>query len=238
MNPLLDEPLSVALLRTGWAATLSADELEVASRGTFDRIYPAGVVVAPLGEVAEHWIGVICGMVKVDTSLADGKSTTFIGVSTGGWLGEGSLLKRESRPYEVVALKESRIAFMSRPTFEWLYEHSLSFNHFLISQLNARLAQFISMVERSRMHSPTEIIAFGLASLLHPKLSPSPSQTLLISQEELGKLCGLSRQAANKGLHQLMEQGLIDVEYRAILVKDLEGLRSAARVVPGTERSD
>lgn len=234
MNPLLDEPISVALLRTAWAAALSADEFEAACRGTFDRMYPAGVVIAPLGEVAEHWIGVVCGMVKVDTNMADGKSTTFIGVNAGGWLGEGSLLKREPRPYEIVALQESRVAFMVRPTFEWLYNHSLSFNHFLISQLNARLAQFISMVERSRMHSPTEIIALGLTNLMEPGLSPSNPQTLLISQEELGKLCGLSRQATNKGLHQLMEQGLIEVEYRAILIKDLNGLRNTTRVALGS----
>ena len=37
---------------------------------------------------------------------ADGKPTSFIGVGTGGWFGEGSLLKDEPRRYDIVALRE------------------------------------------------------------------------------------------------------------------------------------
>ena len=37
---------------------------------------------------------------------ADGKSMSFIGVGTGGWFGEGSLLKDEPRRYDIVALRD------------------------------------------------------------------------------------------------------------------------------------
>jgi len=74
--------------------------------------YTTGSVVFQEGKPAEHWLGVLDGMVKVDTVSADGRSTTFIGVSSGGWLGEGSMLKRELRPYEVVTLRDSWIALM------------------------------------------------------------------------------------------------------------------------------
>jgi CRP-like cAMP-binding protein len=65
----------------------------------------SGPVVCREGEPAQHWIGVLEGMVKVDTVSAKGRGTTFIGVSFGGWLGEGSLLKRELHHYEVLALR-------------------------------------------------------------------------------------------------------------------------------------
>jgi CRP/FNR family transcriptional regulator, cyclic AMP receptor protein len=223
-----EEPLSAALRRTGWAAALGEREFAIAYQGVIERRYPAGGLVAAKGELSEHWFGVITGMVKVDSNLPDGKSTTFIGVSAGGWLGEGSLLKREPRPYEVIALQDTRMAFMAGGTFRWLYEHSLAFNHFLVTQLNARLGQFISIVERSRMHSTPELIAYGLATLIDPRPQPHAQDRICISQEELGKLCGVSRQVAARELHKLVEEGVISVEYGAIQVRDMQGLRSAA----------
>src|SRR4051794_7235386 len=211
-----EEPLSDALRRSGWAAALSEREFEIANQGVIDRRYPAGALIAAKGELSEHWFGVITGMVKVDTNLADGKSTTFIGVSAGGWLGEGSLLKREPRPYEVVALQDTRMAFMAGGTLRWLYDHRPAFNHFLITQLNARLGQFISIVERSRMHSTPELIAYGLATLMEPRQPAHAQGRVCISQEELGKLCGVSRQVAARELHKLVEDGVITVEYGAI----------------------
>jgi CRP/FNR family transcriptional regulator, cyclic AMP receptor protein len=92
--------------------------------------YPAGSVVCLEGEPAQHWIGVLDGLVKVDTNSADGRGTTFIGDSSGGWLGEGSLLKRELRAYEVITLRDSWIARMPLEIFDWLFETSLPFNHF------------------------------------------------------------------------------------------------------------
>ena len=215
-------------LQSRWARALPRDELQAVAGDVWERSFPAGATVATKGQAADHWMGVLEGMVKVDTNRADGRSTTFIGVSSGGWLGEGAVLKGERRPYDVVALQDSRIAFLPRASFLWLYEHSLAFNHFLITQLNARLAQFIVSVERSRIHTTAEQIAFGLASLLDPVLNPEAGCRVRISHEELGKLCGVSRQVAAKGLHTLAQQGLIRLEYGVIEVRDSTALRSAA----------
>lgn len=38
---------------------------------------------------------------------------TFAGVPAGGWFGEGSLIKAEARKYDVVALRESRVALFN-----------------------------------------------------------------------------------------------------------------------------
>lgn len=222
--------LSSALRDASWAHGLPEAALAAVEQSVHERRFAAGSVVIRKGEPSDHWIGVVSGMVKVDTMEEDGRSTTFIGVSRGGWLGEGSVLKSELRPYEVVALQESRIAFMPRRTFMWLYETSLSFNHFLISQLNARLGQFISVVERARMGDTSAQVAFGLASLFDPLLNPSAGRKVRISQEELGKLCGLSRQVVSSGLHRLQQVGLIAVEYGQIRVIDISGLNKVAGI--------
>lgn len=225
-------PLSIdecTLLReAAWARQLTPEQLLRVERETRKHDFPAGAVVCRKGARAEHWVGVIEGMVKVDTVSIDGRSTTFIGVSSGGWLGEGSLLKRERRPYEVVALRASRIALMPLETFEWLYETSLPFNHFLIRQLNARLGQFVALVEASRTQTTVKQVAMSLAELFNPELSPQASDVLRISQEEIARLCGLSRAITNRALHQLQDAGLVRVNYGSIQVPDVRELRACA----------
>jgi CRP-like cAMP-binding protein len=146
-------------------------------------------------------------------------------VSAGGWLGEGSLLKTEPRRYDVVALRDSRIARMPRSTFEWLLDTSIGFNRFLLRQINERLGQFIALVEHARLLDPDARVARCIAELFNPILYPGIGPRLAISQEEIGYLTGVSRQRANQALRKLEEEGLLAVEYGGIRVLDLERLR-------------
>ena len=99
------------------------------------------------GEPVDYWMGIINGLGKMASHWTTGKTTSLTGISSGGWFGEGSLLKKEPRRYDVMAIRETRVAFMSRSTFYWLMDHSIPFNRYLIAQINERLGQFIGMLE-------------------------------------------------------------------------------------------
>lgn len=193
------------------------------------RSYGGGTVIQRKGEPSDSWLGVIDGLIKVSAEGAGGKSMTFMGVPAGGWFGEGSLLKRELRKYDVVALRDSMVCWVPRATFEWLLESSIPFNRYLLMQLNERLGQFIGLVEHERLLSPDARVARCLADLLNPTLYPQAGlqdiKRINISQEEVGYLSGVSRQRANQALKVLEETQLVKVEYGAITVLSLEGLR-------------
>ena len=190
------------------------------------RTLPVGVPACRKGEPVEHWIGVIDGLVKMTSVTPEGKTTTFLGVTSGGWFGEGSLLKDRTRKYDVVTLRESIVAYMPRATFEWLLDTSIEFNRFLLMQLNERLGQFIAMVEYERLLETDARVARSLASLFNPVLYPEQATEVQLSQEEVGYLTGISRQRANQALQVLEKAGLLKVEYGRIRILDLEGLRS------------
>lgn len=215
-----------AMMRTlGWAKDLSEDELERALSGIVVRNVAAGAFVCMKGEPVEHWMGVVDGLVKMACNWSTGKTTTFTGVPTGGWFGEGSLLKNEPRKYDVIALRDSKVAFMNRATFQWLLDHSIPFNRFLVVQLNERLGQFIGMMEHERMLDIDARIARCLAALFNPVLYPGISRELQLSQEEIGFLAGVSRQRVNQALRKLEGAGLLRIDYGCITVIDLDGLR-------------
>ncbi len=190
------------------------------------RVCPPGTLVCRKGEQVDAWIGVIDGLVKMANFSADGKPRSFVGVGTGGWFGEGSLLKDEPRRYDIVTLRQSTIAYQPRSTFLWLLDTSMVFNRFVITQLNERLGQFIGMVEHDRLLGPDARLARCLAAMFNPHLYPGIGPTLQISQEEIAQLAGLSRQRANQGLQPLEQAGLLRIEYGRITITELSGLRN------------
>jgi CRP/FNR family cyclic AMP-dependent transcriptional regulator len=223
------DPSRELVLDAHWARALSPELRRQVLAESSVRLVSAGSFVCRKGDPAEHWIGIISGLVKVSSVSPEGKATTFIGVPSGGWFGEGTLLKNEAWPYDAVALRSSVVANVPRRTFFTLLERSVGFNRFLLVQLNERLGQFVAMVEHDRFLGPDARLAAELAALFNPVLYPGTQLTLLISQEELGQLVGLSRARVNRALHRLESNGLLDVDYGGITVKDVEKLRRYAR---------
>ena len=215
-----------ALLREAlWARQLSGDELARVRADVFERSFAAGGYVCRKGERPEHWHGVVDGLLKMCTVSPAGKAATFTGLPSGAWFGEGTLLKDEPRKYDLIALRDSRIAHLPRATFQWLLARSIPFNRFLLDQLNERLGQFIAMCEIDRLLEPDARVARCLATMFHPLLYPGHGRTLKISQEEIGNLAGVSRQRVNQALQQLERERLVTIEYGGIRVDDLDRLR-------------
>jgi CRP-like cAMP-binding protein len=221
-----EEPALRNLLRhTLWAKDLTPEQMARVEADTVAQCVPKGGYICRKGEAADAWIGVIDGLAKINNLSREGKSVTFTGIASGSWFGEGSLLKQEARKYDVVALRDSRIARMPAKTFTWLLETSLPFTRFLLMQLNERLGQFIGMVEFDRLLDVDARVARCLASLFNSHLYPGTDMLLQISQEEVGYLSGASRQRANQALQVLEKEGLLKVDYGGIQILDVEGLR-------------
>lgn len=208
-----------------WSRDLTEREIEVARAGIVERSFKANEFICMHGDQFEYWIGVVTGLVRVGNVSRDGKAFSFTGVTAGAWFGEGTVLKNEARRYDVVALRDTRLALMDRATFFRLLENSVGFNRFLIGLLNERLGQFMGLLEHGRTLDAKARLARSIASLFNPILYPDHTRHLDITQEELGAISGISRQNANQCLKTLEQEGLLRVEYGGVTVVDLERLR-------------
>jgi CRP/FNR family transcriptional regulator, cyclic AMP receptor protein len=209
-----------------WSRDLGEREIDVARGGIVEKSYHTNEAIFVRGDHFDYWTGVVSGLVRMGIVSRGGKATTFTGLTAGAWFGEGTILKNEPRRYDVVALRDSRLALMDRTTFFWLYENSAAFNRFLVTQLNERLGQFIAFVEYGRTLDATARLARSIASLFNPILYPEVNRHLEITQEEIGAMSGISRQNANQCLKRLEKQGLLRLEYGGVTIVDLDGLRS------------
>ncbi len=193
----------------------------------------AGDYVCRIGRPVTYWFGVVQGLLKMSSDNAQGMTMTFTGVPPGGWFGEGTALKREPYRYNIQALRKSVVAGLPIDTFDWLLDHSIGFNRFVMNQLNERLGQFIAAREIDRMNNPDLRVARSLAALFNPVLYPGVGEVLRITQQELAYLVGLSRQRVNEALAALHAQEIIRIEYGGLRVLDLEGLRSCMFTAKG-----
>ena len=209
-----------------WARSLAPDLVDRVLAATVERQVAAGHYVCRKGEPVSHWIGIVEGLVKMASLSRSGKLTTFTGLPAGAWFGEGSLLKSEPRRYDVIALRDSRVALMPRAMFDELLDSSIAFNRFLLLQLNERLGQFIGQVEHDRLLDVDARVARCLAAMYNPYLYPGTGADLALSQEEIGYLSGVSRQRVNQALKTLAGAGLLRIEYGRVVVLDLPGLRN------------
>ncbi len=219
-------PLSAFLAASHWTGSLSEAELAQVEKEIVAKRVAAGGFICRKGEPVEHWIGVIEGLAKMSLFSAEGKLTTLTGLPPGAWFGEGSLLKNEARRYDILALRDCRVAYMPRATFFRLLDSSVGFNRVLLKQLNERLGQFIGIVENERLQSPDVRVARAMGALYNQVLYPGFEKQLQISQEEIGLLAGVSRQRVNQALQVLEKAGLLRVDYGGITVLNWAGLQS------------
>ena len=134
----------------------------------------------------------------------------------GAWFGEGSLLKNEPRKYDVVALRESRVALMPRATFI-----RAARRQHRVQPLPARATERAPRpVHRpGRIRSPAQ--RRGARRALprgDVQSAPLPGHRpqLPISQEEIGYLVRPVAPARQPGAEALEQAGLLRIDYGGI----------------------
>ena len=180
-----------------------------------------GAVMMPAGSAVQGWHAVLSGLVMLQSPAGKGRSSAFIGVPDGEWFGEGSAMKPEPRRYHVVALRETRLLCLPLPLFAGLRDTSLAFNQFLANHLNMRLGQAMAIIEAGRMRSPEHRVALYLSPLFWRS-----TRRILLTQEELGHLAGLSRQTVNRVLRSLEGLHIVTLDFGRVAVVDDDALRA------------
>lgn len=221
-------PTADELVGIPWLAVLQPTERAQAAAALEVSHAAPGEFICRFGRPATYWFGVVEGLLKMSGDNAQGVAMTFTGLPPGGWFGEGTVLKHEAYRYNVQALRSSLVAGLPVATFDWLLDHSIGFNRFVMMQLNERLGQFIAAREIDRMGSPDLRVARSLAALFNPALYPGVGNVLRITQQELAYLVGLSRQRVNEALQTLEVQGGIARVYGGLRVLNIAALRGAA----------
>ncbi|MEO8021247.1 Crp/Fnr family transcriptional regulator [Polaromonas sp.] len=207
-----------------WFAALPADTQTRLLERSLILAGHKGEVMLAEGSPVKGWYAVLSGLVKLQSTSPAGKVSAFLGVPDGEWFGEGSVLKTEPRRYDVIALRDTLLLCLPRAQFDELLAHCLPFNHFLVAHLNRRLGQAMTIIEAERLRSPEQRVALYLSRVFW-----QGRRRLVLSQEELGHLAGLSRQTVNRALKSMEQRGLVSLEFGRVAMLDEQGLAAYAK---------
>jgi CRP/FNR family transcriptional regulator, cyclic AMP receptor protein len=202
-----------------WFAQLAAAQQERVAAGVSTLRGGKGEVLLHAGEEVKGWYAVLSGLVKLQSQSAEGRRHSFLGIPGGEWFGEGSVMKKETRRYEVIALRDTELLCLPRASFEELRAGNLAFCQALNEQFNMRLGQAMAIIETMRLRTPAQRVAMYLG----PQLWHGPRKVGL-SQEEIGILAALSRQTVNAVLKEFERSGLVSLEFGRVDILDEAGL--------------
>ena len=223
MTPLSANVFQVAhfLRLQPWFAALDAQWQDRVIRNSFTLRARRGEVVLRAGEPTEGWYALLSGFVKLQSRACNEQVAAFLSLSGGEWFGEDGAMRRQPRRYEVVALRDSELLCLPRDQFDELLRASESFNRAVFGHLNRRFDQMMSVMEVQRTGTLEQRLALHLSRAFWHGL-----RKLDLSQEELGCLAGMSRQAANRGLKELERRGLVTLRFGRVAALDQDALEA------------
>ncbi len=169
------------------------------------------------------------GQATVSVSSKDGKIIVLGTLSRGDVFGEVGLFDNQPRTADVTAKTDIMLYRLNSKDFEKLAAmFSLKEWKSMTTYVCERFRGAINNLEETAFLD-TGVRVLKKILELHEKSPEKDRNTfkLTISQEQLGRMVGLSREATNKILSRLAAIGMIERKYKNILVPDIARLKQA-----------
>lgn len=194
------------------------------------RSFAEGAVVFLRGDPGDSLYGVVTGKVRISVSGPGGKEVFLNIMEPGDSFGEIALLDGQPRTATATAITQTELLIVQREQFLTLLRKEPSLALHLIQQLCRRARWTSELMEDSALLDVPARLAKRLLSLaaLHGRPAAGGTQ-LTISQEEIARFLGLSRQIVNQHLQAWRGKGWISVGRGNVTISDQRALRNAAR---------
>jgi CRP-like cAMP-binding protein len=224
------EPTTAVLRATALFCELDDATLRGLSGACTWRVYGRGQYLWYQGDAGDRLVVVASGLVKVVLTSAQGEEVVLNTLGHHETVGELALLDGGPRSAAVVAVEPTTVLMLSRATMlDLMVRHR--------SVLDALLRALGGLVRRLSEHTgDLMLLDLGgrLAKLL---LRLAENRTaddgpvvldLGLSQSDFAAMVGATRQAVNRALQLLAARGLIALDGRVIVLRDVPGLRRRA----------
>ena len=197
------------------------------SARTVRKLFSAGELLFSEGEPCSGMHIIARGKVRIFKTSVNGREQVLAVNVPGESIAEVPVFDGGPYPASAVAIEDTEIAFISRRDFNaYCLEHpEVSLK--VLTVVGTRLRRLVGIIEEL---SFTTIRQRLIATLL--KLAQSEGKKtargiefqLPASHQELANQLGTVRELISRNLTRLQAEGLLDVDARQIVVKDIKGL--------------
>ena len=202
---------------------------------TVRKLFSAGELIFSEGEPCNGLHIIARGKVRIFKTSMSGREQVLAVNGPGETVAELPVFDGGPFPASAIAVEDVEIAFISRRDFNaYCLEHpEVALK--VLSVVGARLRRLVGIIEEL---SFTTIRQRLIATLV--KLAQSEGKTtargiefqLPATHQELANQLGTVRELISRNLMRLQAEGLLDVDARQIVVKDMKGLSALLDTAP------
>jgi CRP/FNR family cyclic AMP-dependent transcriptional regulator len=224
-SPKLD--LAAVLGKAPLLAGLSQPELQTLAARTARKLFSAGELIFSEGEPCNGLHIIARGKVRIFKMSVSGREQVLALNGPGESVAELPVFDGGPFPASAVAVDETEMAFISRRDF-----HAYCLEHpevalKVLSVVGARLRRLVGIIEELSFTTIRQRLISVLVKLAQSegRNTVGGIEFLLPStHQELANQLGTVRELISRNLMRLQAEGLLDVEARRIVVKDLKAL--------------
>jgi CRP/FNR family transcriptional regulator len=221
--------LAAVLTKTALLSGLTPAELQLLTARTVRKPFHSGELLFSEGEPC-HGLHIIArGKVRIFKTSLGGREQVLAVNTPGESVAELPVFDGGPYPASAVAIEDTEIAFISRRDFQaYCMEHPAVALK-VLATVGARLRRLVGIIEELSFTTIRQRLITALVRLAESegKRTERGIEFLLpASHQELANQLGTVRELISRNLMRLQAEGLLDVDGRQIVVKDLKGLNA------------
>lgn len=166
------------------------------------------------------------GLVKLYRSNASGREQIVVLTGVGGVLTISPVLDRGEQPVTAETLKATTTTFVPAEAFIQLYQERPDLRDAVTLELTRRIRFMLGLLETIALKPVTARVATRLFELASAQdaLEGSRNFRMLLSQDEVARVLGTSRESVARALGELRANGVIDQRGAHIRINDPQAL--------------
>jgi CRP/FNR family transcriptional regulator len=219
--------LASVLEKTALLSNLSREEVQTLAARTVRKLFSAGELLFSEGEPCSGLHIIAKGKVRIFKTSVNGREQVLAMNVPGESIAELPVFDGGPYPASAVAIEDTEIAFISRRDFHaYCVEHpEVSLK--VLSVVGARLRGLVGIIEELSFTTIRQRLIATLVKLAQnegKKTDRGIEFLLPATHQELANQLGTVRELISRNLMRLQAEGLLDVDARQIVVRDIKGL--------------
>jgi CRP-like cAMP-binding protein len=232
-QPRID--LASVLEKTALFTSLSPSEIQHLAARTLRKLFSAGELLFSEGEPCKGLHIIARGKIRIFKTSLSGREQVLAVNTEGESVAELPVFDGGAYPASAVAIEETEVAFISRRDFHaYCMEHpEVSLK--VLSVVGGRLRRLVGIIEELSFTTIRQRLISALIKLAQTggrQTSRGIEFMLPGSHQELANQLGTVRELISRNLMRLQAEGLLDVDARQIVVKDIKGMSALLESEP------
>jgi len=184
----------------------------------------------PVHAAGGGFYGLAAGTIKISSLRQDGREAILAVLEPGNWFGEITLIDGSPRTHDATALESLDLLVVPPEVFAHQMR-DVVFANAIAAMLAARVRMLYGLTEDATLRSLRARVAHRLLVLARGDATQSVHlrRTLMLPQEALAMMLGVSRQTLSKELNALARSKVISLGYGRIDLLSVEALQALVR---------